>query len=163
MDSRGFRYGLEPVLKRSDWHVDRATRELSEATAAWMAQRDRHDALTAEHDAVLSALDPSLGVQIDVVQRGQALRYLGQTRVRLARSASELEACAVVRQTAQRALADAHRAMELLTQHKQESREDYAAEAARRASLAADDDWTARQAWKQSSPETAQPCEGEFS
>ncbi|WP_423199791.1 MULTISPECIES: hypothetical protein [unclassified Cupriavidus] len=161
MDSRGFRYGLEPALKRFDWRVDRATRELAEATAAWMAQRDRHAALTAEHDAVLSTLDASLGAPIDVVQRGQALRYLGQTRVRLARSAGELDACATVRQTALRALADAHRAMELLTQHKQDSREDYAAEAARRASLAADDDWTARQGWKQSSPETEQPGEGE--
>lgn len=149
MDSRGFRYALEPVLRRCDWRVSQATRALADATSAWTAERDRHTALEADHAAMAATVDRGDGQAIDVVQRVQALRFLGQVRTRLAESARALQERADAREDAQRALAEAHRAMELLAQHREESRRVHAAGVARRMALTADDDWTARQGWRQ--------------
>lgn len=154
MANARFRYALDPVLKRSDWRVSEATRALAAATSAWMQQRDRHVALEQELAEVAGVLDGTEGASIDTIRRSQALRFLGQTRMRLDDSAQELQSRAGARESAQRTLAEAHRALELLVQHKTESRRDHAAEVARQAAMTADDDWTARRAWQQRGTDT---------
>ncbi|MWL90522.1 hypothetical protein [Cupriavidus sp. SW-Y-13] len=149
MANARFRYALDPVLKRSDWRVNQATRVLAAATTAWKQHQDLHTVLEQEHAEVAGALDRTEGASIDVATRRQALRYLGQTRARLEDSARELQSHADAREAAQRALSEAHGALELLTQHKAESRRTHAVEVARQTAIAADDDWTARHAWQQ--------------
>jgi len=155
MDSRGFRYGLEPVLKRSNWQLDAATRALAEATTALAMQRDRHAQLQADHAAAVTAVAADDGVSVDVAQRALSLRYLGKTQARLEECAQQVRACNEARERAQAALGEAHRSAELLAQHREDSRRAYAEACARGAAVEADNDWTARQAWQRTNAQTS--------
>lgn len=148
MDSRAFRYALEPVLSRSNWQLDAATRSLAEATSALAMQRDRHAQLEADLAAAVAAAAVREGTSLNVSQRAHVLRYLGKAHALLEESAQQTLLCNQVREKARVALDHAHRSTEVLAQHRQDSRREYAETCARRAAVEADNDWTARQAWQ---------------
>lgn len=154
MDSRGFHYGLEPVLNRSNWRLDAATRALAEANTALAVERDRHAQLEADRAAAVAAMASGEGVSVDVMQRAHVLRYLGKAQAQLEESARQVRVCSEARERAQVALGQAHRAMELLAQHREDIRRAYAETCARDAAVEADDDWTARQAWQRTNAPT---------
>ena len=148
MDSQAFRYGLEPVLARSNWQLDAATRSLAEATSVLAMQRHRHAKLEADLAAAMAVVAVGEGTALDISQRARALRYLGRARALLEESAQQTLHCSQVREKARVALDHAHRSTQLLEQHRQDSRREYAEARARRAAVEADSDWTARQAWQ---------------
>lgn len=151
MDSRGFRYALAPALNRADWRLDDARRALAGAVAALEEHRERHAGLEAEYAAAATGLATQRGAVVDLARRAHALRYLGQVRQRIDQSLTQLRDHEQARNEAQQALAAAHRAVELLRQHKDDSRRRYAEEQLRRATIMQDEDAMVRRAWRRAS------------
>ncbi|WP_420997922.1 flagellar export protein FliJ [Cupriavidus sp. 30B13] len=148
MDSRGFHYSLDPVLKQATWQLDAAKLALGRACAALAQEQARQTKLDADYAGAARELSTDDGGVIDLARRRHALRYLGQMRTHLEEGKRQLERSVAARNEALEALNAAHRAMELLDQHRADMRRAYAAERARRAGAAQDEDWTARRAWR---------------
>lgn len=145
-DVRGFRYPLEPLLRRQGWQLEAAQARLGRATREVSAKRNaierREEGLRRQDaDAARSA-----AARFDPVHQHRNLQWLAREREAIAAERRELEA--LRRQRAEIAadcLARQNR-LQVIEDHREDRVADYAQEQQGRQAAAADAEWLARRA-----------------
>jgi hypothetical protein len=144
VDLRGFRYALEPLLRKQQWRLDALQARLAAADklveAARQVCRDAQSTL----DACARDLRQSGGGRLDPQAYGRGLAYLASLQADLVRKKLHLEQLRLDRDALRETCVQAQCKVDLTLEHRDECMKEYILAEQNRVSSEVDRDWLAR-------------------
>jgi flagellar biosynthesis chaperone FliJ len=148
VDLRGFRYALEPLLRRQRWRLEAQQLKL----AALQQQIERCGAsLRALEQTYRQRAEDSVRALVggfDLVAHQRSLAYLAQLRGEILAGAEQLECLRQQGREQRAACAQLQRRLDLLEQHRADLGAGYLQEEGRRQDNEMDKDWLSRSLWR---------------
>ena len=144
VDLRGFRYALEPLLRKQQWHVDALQARLAAVDKSIDAARQARGKSQSALDACAHGLRLSGGGRLDPHAYGRGLAYLAALQAELVRKTLHLEKLRLDRDAVREAYVQAQRQVDLTIEHKDECQKEYAVAEQNRVNGEVDREWLAR-------------------
>jgi hypothetical protein len=144
VDLRGFRYALEPLLRKQQWRVEALQARLAAADKSVAAARHACAEVQSALDACAQGLRQPGGRTLDPQAYGRGLAYLAALQAELARRTLHLETLRIDRDALRETYLQAQVKADLTIEHKGECLKEYVLAEQNRVSGEVDRDWLSR-------------------
>jgi hypothetical protein len=144
VDLRGFRYDLEPLLRKQQWRVDALQAQLAAMDKAISAALRECADVQAAVDACGSGLRRSGGARLDPGAYSRGLAYLAALQADLGQKKLRLERMRLDRGALLEAYLQARCKVDITSAHKDECLKEYILTEQNRLDSEVDRDWLAR-------------------
>ncbi|HSV34577.1 MAG TPA: hypothetical protein VLI46_03420 [Ramlibacter sp.] len=144
IDTRGFRYALEPLRKRSDWQLDTAIARVAAVRTQLEAARTAQQELEARVIAQARLAQAAWQKRGDPGTQSSLLSYLAGLQGQKARADAEIATLEGQLARARQAALEKQQEVDMLRQHRDQELDAYRVEQVRKSSAEADQDWSAR-------------------
>lgn len=162
VDLRGFRYALEPLQTKRQWHLNALQAQLGREQQRLGERRQTLKAQQGEHRDQSHLASAAMRVHLDPIVHQRALAYLARLHGTIQESQGILNELQIQCDNTKKECVEQQCKVEVLEQHRRDQLRDYAADMTAKQAAEADRDWVARTQWLSKSfglPTTSLPQE----
>lgn len=155
VDLRGFRYALEPLLRRQRWRLEAQQLKLAALQGEIEREAERQRALEQDCRQRAEEGARALSGRLDLAAHQRNLAYLARQREDIAQGAAGLERLRERRRELRELCLQLQRKLDLLEQHRTGASAEYRLAESHRQAGEMDQEWIARSVWRAQAGERA--------